>query len=71
MSKFGISGIWKSPATTIPAVLVGIGGIATALGWCDAESWQKYSTGIGSALIMVIGLLYKGSADGGSPGVSS
>lgn len=58
--SFGISGIWKSPATTIPALLMGIGGIAAALGWCDAETWQKYSMVIGSALVAILGALYKG-----------
>lgn len=63
MSRFGISGIWTSPATTIPAVLVGAGGIAVALGWCSAEQWQSISTGIGATLIMVIGMLYKGNQE--------
>lgn len=60
MNKFGLSGILEHPASTIPAVLVGVGGIVTALGWCDAATWERYSVGLGSVLVTLIGALYKG-----------
>lgn len=63
MSRFGISGIWKKPQTTIPAVIAGLGGVAVALGWCDAESASKYGLIIGSTVIAIIGALHKGKPE--------
>lgn len=60
MSKFGLSGVFGHPASTIPAVLVGLGGVASALGWCDAITWERWAAIIGPGLIAIIGALYKG-----------
>lgn len=60
MSRFGLSGVFDHPASTIPAVLVGIGGIVVALGWCDATTWERYAAIIGPVTITIIGALYKG-----------
>ena len=60
MTKFGFSGIWEHPQTTIPALILGIGGVVVALGWCDATTWERWATIAGPAVISIIGILYKG-----------
>ena len=57
---FGLSGIWEHPTSTIPALLAGVGGIVVAFGWMDADTWAKNATMVGSILVAIIGILYKG-----------
>lgn len=59
---FGISGIWKSPGTTIPGLLAALLGVAVALGWIDQAIVPKVVSIVAPILIGIMGMLFKGGA---------
>ena len=61
---FGISGIWQHPVSTVPGVVAALLGLGVALGWLKQEMVPQI-VGIAAPIIIgVIGMLYKGKADG-------
>lgn len=64
MSNFGISGIWKHPATTIPGFLASVLGVLVALGYLDQGTVPTIVSIGAPILIGIVGVLYKGPSNG-------